>query len=256
MISKQSTEAFSEVPRSRLLLGRGVAASNAIPAWLELSYKRFHESVIDPTYPCYFGTAAEKRGELYYTFACTETYDLMPATLENFLVSSETAPDERRNLTIFFEPDYSPYTHAEYRRRFWKFLGFLHSNDPSPWPAGVPTNTDDPNWEFAFAGRMVFVFCATPSHERRASRNLGPGMIVLMQPRTSFVGIEGNTRAGIAARNKTRERIRGWDRTSPHPDLGVFGEKDNREWKQYFLPDDNRAVTGTCPLHRLVKRMV
>jgi FPC/CPF motif-containing protein YcgG len=37
----------------------------------------------------------------------------------------------------------------------------------------------------------------------------------------------------------------------PHHDsLGVYGAPGNREWTQYFLPDDNAPVRGTCPLGR------
>ena len=146
----------------RLLLGHGRAARSNVPAWLKLSYLQFHQRVTAPAYPCYFGAAAEKRGELYYTLVTATTIDLMPATLEAFLLSAEKSPTERRNLTIFFEPDTLPLAHDKYRQRFWRFLRFLGSRDPSPWPDTVPVSTDDPSWEFSFAGRPIFVFCSAP----------------------------------------------------------------------------------------------
>jgi hypothetical protein len=27
----------------------------------------------------------------------------------------------------------------------------------------------------------------------------------------------------------------------------MYGDAENREWKQYFLPDDNDPVRGACP---------
>lgn len=247
MTSRRSALGPPELPWQRLLLGRGLAAQSDTPSWLASSYQRFHELVIDPAYPCYFGSAAEKRGELYYTFVTDATVGTMPVTLETFLASADKAPTERRNLTVFFEPDDPPCPHGTYRQRFWSFLCLLHANDPCAWPEDVPTGTDDPDWEFAFAGRTIFVFGAAPSYEHRASRQLGPGMLILMQPRSSFFGVDGGVPAGIAARRKTRERIEAWDRMAPHPDLGIFGEKNNREWKQYFLPDDNAPENGRCP---------
>jgi len=46
-----------------------------------------------------------------------------------------------------------------------------------------------------------------------------------------------------------------WDGgVEAHPDLGVFGDPDNREWKQYFLPDSDEAVTGACLVNTVVLR--
>lgn len=233
--------------RERLLLGNGRANAEALPPWLESSYRTFRERLTSPDYPCYFGAAAEKRGELYYTFVDAKSVELMPNTLASFLDAAERHPGERRNLTLFFEPDPALRTHDQYRQRFWRFLRFLTTRDPCPWPAEVPSNPDHPLWEFAFAGRLIFVFCAAPTYRRRVSRSLGPGMILLMQPRSSFFGIEGDSVAGVAARRKTRELLARWDQLPPHPDLGIFGDPANREWKQYFLPDDQRLSRGKCP---------
>jgi FPC/CPF motif-containing protein YcgG len=40
-----------------------------------------------------------------------------------------------------------------------------------------------------------------------------------------------------------------YDGMSVHPDIGFYGDIDNREWKQYALPDDNTSETGVCPFH-------
>jgi hypothetical protein len=231
----------------RLLLGDGRANLAALPEWLEPAYRTFRQHLTSPDYPCYFGAAAEQRGELYYTYVTAETLEQMPATLATFLEAADRFPKERRNLTLFFAPDAVLQAHEQYRQRFWRFLRFLRVRDHCPWPSEVPSNPDHPLWEFAFAGRTIFVFCSAPSYRRRCSRALGPGMIILMQPRSSFFGIEGDTPAGVAARSKTRQLLTRWDQIPPHPDLGVYGDTENREWKQYFLPDDNRPSRGHCP---------
>ena len=38
-----------------------------------------------------------------------------------------------------------------------------------------------------------------------------------------------------------RRRLRAYDDVAPSPTLGNYGEPDNREWKQYFLPDRDDA---------------
>ncbi|MBK7357103.1 MAG: YqcI/YcgG family protein [Propionivibrio sp.] len=233
--------------RQRVLLGDLVGRAVQPPDWFIPCLETFHTTVIDPDYPCYFGSAAAHHGELYYTISDSRTQHLLARTLQNFLANARLAPDERRNLTIFFPPDALPLSHSEYKQRFWSVLQALHQSDASPWPDSVSTDPNQPNWEFCFAGEPIFAFCADPSYRSRTSRNLGPGMIILMQPRRSFFGIEGHTRAGIQARNKTRERLEKWDHMPAHPDLGVYGESNNREWKQYVLPDDNSSVTGICP---------
>lgn len=233
--------------RQRVLLGDLVGRAVQTPEWFIRCLETFHTIVTDPEYPCYFGSAAAHRGELYYTISDPCTQHLLARTLQNFLANARLVPDERRNLTVFFPPDALPLAHSEYERRFWSVLRALHQADASPWPDSVSVDPDQANWEFCFAGEPVFVFCAAPSYRLRSSRNLGPGMLMLMQPRRSFFGIEGHTRAGIQARNKTRERLEKWDQMPVHPDLGVYGESDNREWRQYVLPDGNSPVTGTCP---------
>ena len=233
--------------RQRVMLGDLLGDAVQTPEWFIRSLETFHAIVTHPAYPCYLGSAAEQRGELYYTVSEARAPKILACTLQHFLLNARLAPDERRNLTVFFPPDTLPLAGAQYQQRFWSVLQALHEADASPWPGAVPSHPDCPEWEFCFAGEPIFAFCAAPSYRLRSSRNLGPGMIILMQPRRSFFGIEGDTRAGIQARNKTRQRLEKWDQMPAHPDLGVYGEAENREWKQYVLPDGNSPVSGQCP---------
>src|SRR5690606_34318862 len=57
---------------------------------------------------------------------------------------------------------------------------------------------------------------------------------------------------GAEARSVVRKRLLAWDGQPVHPDLGVYGDTDNREWKQYFLADGNDPEAGRCPF--LVRR--
>ncbi|MER2516374.1 YqcI/YcgG family protein [Candidatus Accumulibacter phosphatis] len=233
--------------RARLMLGDRIGRAVQPPDWFAESYEIFQAIVSNPAYPCHFGSAAESRGELYYTIADSCPGQTLARTLQNFLASARLAARQRRNLTIFFPPDERPLGITDYQERFWSTLEALSEADPSPWPEHISSQPDSPDWEFCFAGEPIFVFCGAPCYRLRSSRNLGPGMIILMQPRSSFFGIEGDSRAGIEARKKTRERLAQWDQMPAHPDLGVYGDAANREWKQYALPDSNSRVTGKCP---------
>ena len=236
-----------ESARSRVIFGGAPITPHDLPKWLPSSYETFHERVSDPQYPCFLGSGAERRGELFYTVVDHSTLHILPHTLAAFLLAAQSAPSERRNLTVFFEPDKTCQSHASYRARFWAVLQYLNGCDPAPWPSQLPRDNDNWAWEFAFAGQGIFVFGAAPSYQQRSSRNLGPGMVMLMQPRSSFFGLDGHTERGIQARAVTRERLAAWDAMPSHPDLGAYGDPNNREWKQYFLPDDNQAANGACP---------
>lgn len=231
----------------RLILGARAGRDVVAPGWFADSHRVFAERLADPRYPCFLGAAAARQGGLYYTFADAATLPLLPEGLSQFLHVTASRTRERCNLAVFFAPDSPALAHADYHRRFWALLDFLHGRDRCPWPADAPRDPEDPSWEFVFAGQQIFCFCAAPSYRRRRSRNLGPGLIVLMQPRLSFFGLEAGSDAGEAARRVTRQRLQAWDGMDVHPDLLAFGEPANREWKQYVLPDDNEPQAGRCP---------
>jgi FPC/CPF motif-containing protein YcgG len=108
---------------------------------------------------------------------------------------------------------------------------------------------DNDRWEFCFADTPMFVVCNTPAHRRRRSRS-GLGLTITFQPRWVFEGLEGDAPAGVKARRTIRARIDRYDTLPPSPRLGVYGAPGNREWRQYFLPDEDSAEPhGRCPLH-------
>ncbi|HEY4296727.1 MAG TPA: YqcI/YcgG family protein, partial [Paraburkholderia sp.] len=238
--------------RSRIILGRQVGASTfgrALPDWLPASYERLRVDVMDPGYPCFFGTQAEKRGEMFYSWIDGKDISSLPDTMARFAELAKLPEYEKNNIAIFFEPDAEPLTHAAYRDAFWHTLQYLHDRDPDP-AVGRQLDPSHPDWEFSFAGLETFVVCACPSFGARHSRNLGPGMVLLFQPRAVFVDKVTNRAISTQARSEVRRRLNVWDEVPPHADLGYFGDSDNREWKQYFLPDDTTPNFGACPFLR------
>jgi FPC/CPF motif-containing protein YcgG len=230
--------------RERIILGEQ-CPPRSVPEWLAGSYETLRGKVMDPAYPCFFGTQAEKRGEMFYSYVTGRDWSMLPATMRTFARLSALPQYQKNNIAIFFEPDREPRGHDAYREDFWRILQGLHDVDPDPAADSQP-DPDHADWEFSFAGVQMFVVCACPSFRVRHSRNLGPGMVLLFQPRSVFIDKVTNRVIGLQARTEVRRRLERWDDIGAHPDLGFYGDPDNREWKQYFLPDDNTAASR-CP---------
>ena len=238
--------------KSRIIDGRATGTAVAPPAWLDASYETLREQVMHPEYPCFFGTMAEKRGEMFYAFVNGKDIGTLPATMQTFAELASLPQYRKNNIAVFFEPDAQPLAHDTYHDLFWNILQSLHNVDPDPGAADQPEPSHE-DWEFSFAGVQMFVVCACPSFNERHSRNLGPGMVLLFQPRSVFVDTITNKVIGREARNQVRKRLETWDDVSAHPDLGFYGDPGNLEWKQYFLSDDNTAAADRCPFLRRQK---
>jgi FPC/CPF motif-containing protein YcgG len=86
----------------------------------------------------------------------------------------------------------------------------------------------------------------------RQSRRSSAFMLTF-QPRWVFEKILATEKAASAAFAEVRKRLIPYDSTSPSPLLGRYGNKDGREYQQYFLPDENHAETG-CPFAKLAQK--
>jgi FPC/CPF motif-containing protein YcgG len=127
-------------------------------------------------------------------------------------------------------------------------LRYLRDRDPSPWPAGLPTDPEHARWEFAWHGVPIFVVCNTPAHVRRRSRH-SPQFMITFQPRWVFEELGPGSARGVAARRVIRRRVRAFDGMEPAADLGDYGAAGNREWRQYYLSDgDGDGLPARCPL--------
>ena len=202
-------------------------------------------------FPCTFAVAAAKRNTLRFGFiedsAEPDTWwPLLEIMIEYLKIYQDISRDT--SLVVFFKPEAELRPMADYRSRFWRILQFLHDNDPHPWPADIPADVDSTEWEFSFNGVPIFVVCNTPAHDRRKSRH-SPGFLITFQPRWVFEGLEADSPRGIAARRVIRKRLARFDEVEASPELGAYGDPANREWRQYFLPDDNDTPEPRCPFH-------
>ncbi|WP_394833990.1 non-ribosomal peptide synthase/polyketide synthase [Pendulispora rubella] len=232
---------------SRVIVGERLGVENP-PEWFVRSYEEFRKNVIDPAFPCFFGTTAERRGEMFYAFVNGDDWAHLAATMAHFSALSRMPQHQRCNFALFFEPREVPLDHAAYRTFCWKVLQHLHDADAGELELDVdPT---DPAWEFAAFGQQMFVVGCSPSYKNRRSRNLGPGIVMLFQPRAVFIDQVTKRAIGEEARAEVRRRLLAWDDFPHHPDMGVYGDPTNLEWRQYFIDDANDPEVGVCPFRQ------
>lgn len=197
-------------------------------------------------FPCIYGVAGHKAGQIRYGFAETLTAEAIAAALDTYLPQArEFGPNT--SLALFEAPsDISAMD--DYFERFWSLLKGVADIDRKPWPSDIPEETDAPLWEFCYAGEPVFVVCTTPAHVLRQSRRSSTFMLTF-QPRWVFDRILGSERAASKSFSVVRGRLSAYDFVSPSPVLGKYGADGIREAEQYFLDDTNTPLS--CPFHKL-----
>ncbi len=236
------------VTNNYLLTKEEMQNPNVVPDWVLREYKNFNKVITTKTFPCTFGMAAEKKGELRYSYISHAEWSHLPQAIEEFIsLFDDSKPLIRHGLFLFVEPEKEEKTLDYYRGYFWDILQYLHKHDKKPWPAGYPKDPDHHLWNFCFAGEPFFAFGNTPAYKQRKTRDLGKGMVVGFQPRRIFVGLEGTSPGGMMSREKVRARVERWDGLPKHPNISHYGDPNHREWKQYFIGDDIQPIEGKCP---------
>jgi len=212
--------------------------------WKLVAYEQYKAKLRAPDYPCFFGQAGEERGEMLYTFTADGGLEELVTNMQQFVSLTGTPGYERSSLVTFLEPDCSITDHASFVARFWHVLQFLHEYDRHPATNRTP---DHSLWEFSFERCEMFVVGASPTYCHRRSRNLGPGIVLIFQPRLLFIDPATSLPIAAPVRHRIHQRMLAYDEMPVHPDIGFYGNPINREWKQYALPDDNEPEHGTCP---------
>ncbi len=232
-------------------------ASGQYPDWARRHWETFYEGLTGEhdgsPFPCFFGKESVESGDPLYTLvpSTTDPEALfgLRETLREYLRVWDDHSD-RASLVTFFRPPETELSEADYHERLWHVLQFLHVYDPEPWPEEIPTEPDDPYWEFCFAGEPIFPTCRAPFYDDRRSRYCPVGLEITFQPRALFetVGVTGDTAAGQRARDVIRDRLEPYDGVCPHADLGDWGVDGDREWLQYMLESDPAQSPDTCPI--------
>ncbi len=233
------------------VLRRGALGDASKERWKVDAYEQYRAKLCASEYPCFFGQGGEARGEMIYTFAARNVLEEVVTNMQQFVRLIAAPPYERCSLVAFFEPDPSIANHSEFVARFWQVLQFLHEHDDDP---AISRSPDHPLWEFSFQHCEMFVVGTSPTYECRRSRNLGPGIVLIFQPRVLFIDPATSQPIAASARKSIHKRMLNYDEMPVHPDIGFYGDPVNREWKQYALPDDNEAESGICPFHARTKQ--
>jgi uncharacterized protein len=226
------------------VLEQGRLGVSVKESWMLEAYGQYKAKLRASEYPCFFGQSGEARGETIYTFIAEGGMRELVTNMRGFVNLIGAPPHERSSLVAFFEPDPSITDHLSFVARFWQILQFLHDHDRDPATDRTP---EHPLWEFAFEGCEMFVVGASPTYKHRRSRNLGPGTVLVFQPRALFIDPSTSQPIAASIRQRIHKRMLAYDEMTVHPDIGFYGNADNREWKQYALPDDNEPEAAACP---------
>ena len=224
------------------------------PLWFGEAHAEFVQRVMGSRgeYPCHFGTAGERGGLNAFTVIDDDAQNAVAALAERLRAYREIAwsGPPRQSLVVFVGPPDETPDGETHTRRFWEILEGLSAHDAAPWPDGRTQDPADPAWQWCFAGEPWFVFAASPSYERRRSRDLGPCLTLVFQVQRVFEGLSGSTPAGQSAKQQVRGRLRVYDAVPPHPHLGDELASSRFKWRQYVLPDDDDVLDeSACPFH-------
>ncbi|TYL38190.1 hypothetical protein CV102_13400 [Natronococcus pandeyae] len=227
------------------------------PAWVAAHWNSFRDGLLGERngtpFPCFFGAESVQQGEPIYTAVPSMSdADALLTLRDRVLEYLESYRDhaDRASLVTFFKPPEEPLSEREYHDALWHILQTLHCHDPEPWPEEIPTDPDDPHWEFCLGGEPMFPTCRAPFYDQRKSRYCPIGLEITFQPRALFenLGVTGDTEAGQRARDVIQDRLEGYDGVCPHADLGDWGVEGDREWPQYMLSDDESQAPDACPI--------
>jgi uncharacterized protein len=219
-----------------------------LPEWAAAAYTEIRDKVLDDAFPCTFGTAAQRRGEILYAFI--GPVDLRDALVAytDFLRPLAPVAASLTPLAVVMPP-IAEYTERQYFAYGWHLLQRLHEEDPHPWPARIPRDPDHPAWSYCFGGMPLFVNFKTPTHERRRSRRTSRSYMLLFQSRDGFDVVAGDSPQGRRARDLIRRKLAAYDAVPVYPELAHYATDENREWRQYFVPEENAPLASRCPFH-------
>ncbi|MFX3625458.1 MAG: YqcI/YcgG family protein [Ectobacillus sp.] len=232
-----------------------------LPSWQQSAFVAFTEKMTDkkrpfPCIPAQFGFIS---GHFCYGFisdprkpsAGKELAELLKRYSEctkgtgnyaSLIVFAETPTDMIEKNAV-----------ADYEQLYWSLLNQTSTWDEKEWPEQIPTDPLEHTWEFCFHGESYFVYCATPAHAKRQSRYF-PCMMLAITPRWVLQNIMKSPKQSERLRELIRKRLAAYDTAPVHPSLQWYGQKENYEWQQYFLRDDE-TVPAKCPFSRIMKRL-
>ncbi|MDQ0230074.1 YqcI/YcgG family protein [Metabacillus malikii] len=227
--------------------------------WEKETFEKFAKKMKDreQLFPCIPATQGFALNHLRYGFLPDPRNEEAKIQLRKLLAEYTESSNEfgdYTSLIIFFNtPEVlkETYTVEQFEEIFWNQMNDLASHDEKEWPAHIPSNPEETLWEFCFHGEQYFMYCGTPAHRNRKSRHFDEYMLAIT-PRWVLTKFGESPKYAEKIRKQVRKRIEKYDSVPIHPELNSYGNEDNFEWKQYFLHDDDSALSK-CPFHRMLK---
>lgn len=225
------------------------------PAWHREVHDDLAARLTPPSaFPCTFSQNAFRRGLLRFAFVETLDKPGLAALREDLgaYVREAREWDGQVNtasplIVAFSHAAIAPGPLAAQQQAGWKVLQDWIDHDPAPWPADVAPDPTAPYWSLCHDGMQLFVNMSSPAHQKRKSRNLGRHFLFVVNPRTRFDVVAGDTPEGRRVRAVIRERAEAYDGMAHAPQLGLY-QKGELEWVQYALPDENTPPPARCPI--------
>ena len=226
-----------------------------LTGWKLDALQKFEAKMTDKEkmFPCIPATQGFSLNHLRYGF-CDDPRKVSSAqtlaTLLKFYSKSSRKFGDYTSLIVFFRTpkDLILSGSVEYfEKLFWRQLNIVSNLDECNWPDSIPVEPNEHLWEFCFHGERYFMFCATPLHQNRSSRHF-PYMMLAITPRWVLDTFNQHVKHSDKVKKQIRKRLVAYDTLPAHPHLNNYGNIENHEWKQYFLHDDQSAISK-CPFH-------
>jgi len=248
-------------------------SDSKLPSWVQKSYDAFVEIMRGDDFPCFFGNLAEQKEMVRYAIApsvqTSESWEHIIEAIylyleeESYFAGNSTGVDSLfLTLVVFFPPE-GEHLLEDYAEQVYTFLNGLHQRDRIPWPENIPRDPQDIHWRYCLGGRSLFVNVCTPANHNRRSRNLGPGLTMVINPDDLFARVW--ERWGEDPRHKIYHRVEKYDHIPPHPLVKPWDPEEERNQphaKVTVLADhnDRQCVfpfryfsldqrVGGCPIH-------
>ncbi|OLP65685.1 hypothetical protein BACPU_13030 [Bacillus pumilus] len=235
----------------------------SLEEWKQDAFTQFGEMVGDEadTFPCVPGRQGFLLDHLRYGFVGDprgeEAVNELAELLREYQGCAKQTGQYASFICFFETPqDLKESPLEEFEHQFWSLLQRLHEKDEVAWPEDIPVDTDHRQWEYCFHGEAYFILCSTPAHRLRKSRHF-PYVMLAFQPRWVFEKLNGSSAFGQKMSQLVRKRLNAYDQVSVHSSLKWYGDPTNREWKQYFLPDEEaeKPASAKCPFTALKNMM-
>lgn len=229
--------------------------------WMVQANDQFSGKLRDKTFPCPFGRLTHRKDAQQLIFVNQDSPQGLAQLREQIIEWTEFVKQDDamfRPLVIFFKPEACNKA-TDYHQKGWEILQYLHDNDPASWPADTASDPEHHLWSFCFNGIQISVNISNPAQLVRQARNLGDGMVMVFNPRKDFDMVAGNTKGGRETRKSIRAALARYegqaeqgkkgapsDLENPN-NLGMYGDPNNLEWRQYAASEENMPLPSKCP---------